>query len=213
LLLAMDLPGHEETPLKPGTAVTIHAGVRGRHVAMASEYLGCSNRKVGGGAEMACPVFAVPEAVDSDQRRKAFRIPITTRIVAEIEHIDATGEDDDAVDAPAAGPTALVQVQDLSFTGARLGAPEGQLRSHFAVGESVRCRMVFPGMEKVAELVALIRRADSVPAERGERQDVLGVEFQVTDVTCRRNLEFIRDYVLSEQRSLLAQRVHVLGSA
>ena len=39
------------------------------------------------------------------------------------------------------------------------------------------------------------------------------VEGQVVDVASRRDLEFIRDYVLSEQRSLLAQRVHVLGSS
>jgi c-di-GMP-binding flagellar brake protein YcgR len=172
--------------------------------------LGRANRDVGAGVLLACLVIAPPERIRADQRRKAFRIPPTLRVVGELERIVPTAPE---AEDPAPPATVLVQVEDISFTGACLSAPNGELRELYGVGDTVRCRMVFPGLERVASLAAVVRRADTVPCNRNERQDILGIEFQVTDVASRRDLEFIRDYVLSEQRSLLARRVHVLGGS
>ncbi|MFO7655122.1 MAG: PilZ domain-containing protein [Candidatus Krumholzibacteriia bacterium] len=205
-VVAMDLPAADETPLQPGSEVHVHTGVRGKYLAFNTTYLGKLCRTLGAGAALTCPVFAVPAEVRSAQRRSAFRVETTTRIVAELERVERDPEGGE----PAAGPSILAQVQDLSFTGARLGGAEGSLRPYFATGDLVRCRMVFPGLERLTAVDAVIRRVDTVPADRNERQDVMGIEFQVTSAASRHHLEFIREYVLSEQRALLARRVHVL---
>lgn len=173
ILVLMDLPTADETHLEPGDRVKIHAGVRGRHLVAECSYSGRLSRTVAGPAAVDCLVFTTPETVKAEQRRRAFRIPTTSKIVVELEHIDPHLDETCLEDQSDARPPILAQVVDLSFTGAQLNGPEGTLRHQLAVRDVVRCRMVFAGVEKVLELQAVVRRVDTALADRNESLDTV----------------------------------------
>jgi len=98
---------------------------------------------------------------------------------------------------------------DLSFSGARLVRASEDAPAILAEGCRVVCRMIFPDEFEPLDLLAMVRRCTKSLANRNEWQLELGLEFLVSPDLDRGALDFVRQYVLAEQRSKLAQRVGV----
>jgi len=211
--------------LMPGQQVAAHCTIKGKHFVFETTYLGPASIALTDEVGLPCQQFTVPSQMEVIQRRRTFRIEPQSRIVAELDLVSdpesslvpqpgvlSSGRRKTVSDAPGSMGI-LGQVADLSFSGVRVTAPQDHLCKRFAAGDIVYCRMAFPGEPAIQMVPAQIRRIATVMHERNEWHDTVGLEFLVRDESHRRVIEFIRQYVLAEQRAELARRVTVVSGS
>jgi hypothetical protein len=67
-------------------------------------------------------------------------------------------------------------------------------------------------MDEPIQVMGVIRRSTTGPADRNQWQDEIGLEFLVSPNGDRSGLEYLRQFVLGLQRSKLAQRLQVTST-
>ncbi len=209
--VSMDVSGPEGKTLQRGDVIYARVGVQDRAVTFKSEYLGSGDYPIAGSASIKCVYFSIPSVLNIEQRRRAFRINTSERIPVEIECLIPTGMDVDLADRNTESPVVRGRLADLSFSGARIIADQDKLMKCVSENSHVSCRVFFPGEVEPLEIMGIIRRSTFRLVERDNMHDEIGLEFLVREGGDRQALEFIRQYVLSQQRSWLAQRIHVTG--
>jgi len=209
LRVCMDVSGPEGTTLRMGDVVHARVGVQDRAITFSSIYLGSDEFSVVGGASIKCVYFSLPEVLKVEQRRRAFRINASERIPVEIECMVSNGVRADGCNGGPAMPKVRGRLADLSFSGARIVADHDKLMKIVSENSHVVCRVFFPGEEDPLEILGVIRRASIRLVDRDNQRDEIGLEFLVREGGDRESLEFIRQYVLSQQRAWLSQRIHV----
>lgn len=195
------------TGLLPGADVAARVGLDERSLEFRLRYLGTSSHHVGGGVDLPCALFEVPEVVSVAQRRQSFRIPLEKRIVADL--VPPTRPRRGI--AGDAQTTVSGLVADLSFSGARITIDSAQPETSFADGDPVRCRLHLPGRARPVEVVAAVRRTVVTLAESAWPREELGLEFTGASSGDADSLDIIRGFVLEEQRTWLARRIQVAG--
>jgi c-di-GMP-binding flagellar brake protein YcgR len=106
---------------------------------------------------------------------------------------------------PEGGVEAPARVTDLSFSGAGL-LVEASALAGLHVDQNVHVRLEGDDLGDGAELTGLIRRCAIRPAPRGRTETALGVEFLELGPRDRQGTQRIRQYVMAQQRRLLATR-------
>jgi hypothetical protein len=160
-----------------------------------------------------CFLFEVPSRFELDQRRRYFRVrpggPLTAKVsVLPPEAAADGGEDPLAGPADRSGPpehALAARVDDLSFSGAGLTIDVD------TPGTLVRDSLVHLWIEgdelnRTVSLTGLVRRLQTAPRGRGRVRTSLGVEFVVRGPSDRMGTQALRQYVMSQQRLLLARR-------
>lgn len=211
LRVCLDVSESEGKSLKKGDTVYARVGVQDRAITFATSYLGTGDYPVVGSATIKCVYFSLPAELKVEQRRRAFRIEASERIPVEIEimvpeAVDLNLSDDEEETAVVRG-----RLADLSFSGARIIADQNKLMKCVRDNSHVTCRLFFPDERDPLEVMAIIRRATIRLTDRDNQKDEIGLEFLASTGGDRQALEFIRQYVLSQQRSWLADRIHVAG--
>ena len=193
----------------PGTAVKASVGVGDRSLEFDLTYLGPAAQEMASGILLPGALFSLPATVTIGQRRRTFRVPVSTAVRVELEtavgqEASSPWSEDDFESEVITG-----QLADLSFSGARIIADHSQLCSSFQKDGRVVCRMYFPDMEEPVQVLGVIRRSTAGPVDRNQWQDEIGLEFLVSPNGDRSGLEYLRQFVLGVQRSKLAQRLQV----
>ncbi len=209
--LATELTGLGEG-LQPGTMVHATAGLEDRSLECELEYLGPTTHPLAGGISLDSSLFAAPERFDLVQRRKAFRIPVPKGVRVEMLVLDEDTPAYLAFQEADADQVESFHLADLSFSGARLTRDSEEAPEVLAEGRRVICRMIFPDEFEPLDVLGLVRRCTKSLANRNEWQLEVGLEFLISPDLDRRALDFIRQYVLAEQRAKLANRVAVARS-
>ncbi len=187
---------------KQGDVIKARVGVQDRALIFFAKYLGSGDYPVHGSATIKCVYFSLPAELKVEQRRRAFRINPPETISVEMEF---------STEESPVNPFITGRLADLSFSGARIMADRETLINGLQDRTHVLCRVYFPDESKPLEIVGVIRRASTRMVDRDCKQDEIGLEFLIKKDNDRDALEFIRQYVLSQQRNWLSQRVHVAG--
>lgn len=195
-----------------GDKVTAFVGVQDRSIEMDLTYLGEEAFPLVAGASIETAFFNIPDELRVVQRRRAFRIDLFSNVSVEIEAIDEECRTALWFGDEEQGTSAAGRLLDLSFSGARITGDHNEFCGPFPEDTRVRCRLYFPDQPRPVQILGVVRRSTSKLVDRDTYQDELGVEFLVSPEVDRQSLDIIRDYVLKEQRSLLARRIHVSGS-
>lgn len=199
----------KDADLEPGTTVNASVGLEERSLECELEYMGPATHPLVGGVSLDCSLFAAPERFDLVQRRKAFRILVAKGVRVEMLVLDDATPAYAAFREAAPEQVETFSLTDLSFSGARLVRASEDVPAVLAEGCRVVCRMIFPDEFEPLDLLAMVRRCTKSLANRNEWQLEVGLEFLVSPDLDRGALDFVRQYVLAEQRSKLAQRVGV----
>ncbi len=210
LRLTMDLSDAGGRELQRGDRLFCRVGLKDRAVHFTCQFLGMGDYAIAGSASVKCVYFTLPDALKVEQRRRAFRINPGERIPVEI----IPAPDENAAPVPGQDRDERVRgrLADLSFSGARIVSDRVKLLARHDEGDRVICRMHFPEESRPLEILGLIRRATvGVKKDEGPQGEI-GIEFLVTEHMDRSALEYIRQYVLSQQRAWLAQRIHTAGA-
>lgn len=212
LKFALKLPEQGRALPFPGTEVPARVGVGERSVEFTLRYLGRGLHPIGGGAELQCGLFGLPEQLAVLQRRGTFRIPIEDPIPVEL------ALDDDDGGSPwrrrrERRPARLVlgTLADLSFSGARVTLDRNEAPGCAAQGQRLVCNLHLPGVPERLHLVGIVRRVATVRVEHEDPCEELGLEFLPCAQQAPGALDRVRDFVLAEQRAWLARRIQVAG--
>lgn len=197
--------------LTKGQIVPSFVGVSDRSLEIDLQFLGTEEFDAGGGVSLQTALFAIPENIRVTQRRRAFRIDLLSTVPVEMETIDDECTTTVWFGDEKLGTGTPGQLVDLSFSGARIIGSD-ELCATFPKNSRVRLRLFFPDSIKPLQILGIVRRATSKLVDRETYQDELGIEFVISPDIDRHSMNAIRQYVLQEQRSLLARRVHVSGS-
>lgn len=211
LRLSVDLSEFDGTDLRRGDTLRARVGVQDRAVVFNTHYLGSGHYEIADKAQIGCAYFTLPEHMVLEQRRRTFRIMALETIPVEIQHRKSCEEN--LLGLEPVGSEALFtgRVADISFSGARIIADRHRLTEGIQESSEVVCRVHLPGQTNPLEIQGVVRRSTFSLADRNHQQDEIGVEFSAEDNQDRAALECVRDYVLSQQRTELAKRVHVSG--
>ncbi|MBU2501899.1 PilZ domain-containing protein [bacterium] len=209
LKIGVDL-SRESGTLAPGAAIHATAGLEDRSLDFEVIYLGPATHSLTAGVSMHAALFSVPESLAIAQRRKAFRIPVPTAVSVEIAPVDEDVPALEAFQRAAEERVGYGRLADLSFSGARIVLDLERSQAAFKEGQRVVCRLVFPDEFEPMDVMGIVRRQSKTLANRNEWQDEVGLEFLVSPDLDRRALDYVRQFVLTEQRAKLAQRM-VLG--
>ena len=207
LKFCTDLADPDQGHPAPGDKVRASAGVGDRSLEFVLRYLGSSSLTASGGMELPCAVFALPGEIEVKQRRKAFRVSVSSPVTVEMIDHDGNALASPWSDNHPAAPTTTGRLADLSFSGARIVADRDALGANFAVGSRLHCRMNFAERDEPVKVLGLVRRSTVGSADQGRHQEEVGIEFLVAHDADREALEFVRQYVLQVQRSRLARRL------
>jgi len=210
LKICLDLSTARAEP-QPGDQLQAKVGLMDRSFEFPMTYHGPAEYDVVGGASLGCCLVSAPDTIEIAQRRRSFRIAVSSTVPVEVAR-----PEDDNVTRPWSewedtSDFIRGNLADLSFSGARLTGAPGAFAGAFSEGDKVVCRLFFPGEPKPMKLVAVVRRCSTRLRKRDDVQDDLGLEFLITPDVDRSTLEVIRQYVLTEQRVWLSQRVNVAG--
>ena len=212
LKLSMDLVEASCGSFEVGDRVNTRVGIQDRSIDFEMEFLAWQDHQIIGSAKLPCMIFSIPDHLMINQRRRSFRISVHSEIPVEIEAQHDVIQHSDSGGEGLAPPRIKGRLADLSFSGARIVGNWQELSSHLSEGDRVRCRVFFPEEPGPLELLGVIRRKTSYLATRNEWRDALGIEFIVTPDMDRMALDYIRQYVLSEQRAWLSRRVHTTNT-
>ena len=208
LKLAMGLGGLDGD-LAPGTKVKATVGLEDRSLDCELEYLGPTTHPLAGGISLECSQFAAPERFELVQRRKAFRIPVPRGVQVQILPLKDDVPAYLAFQQAAIDEVESFELADLSFSGARITRDSEQAPEVLTEGRRLLCRMIFPDEFEPLDVMTIVRRCTKSLANRNEWQLDVGLEFIISPDLDRRSLDFVRQYVLAEQRAKLAQRMAV----
>ncbi len=208
LKLALGMNGLD-TDIEPGTKVLASAGLEDRSLVCEFEYLGPATHSLVGGISLESSLFAAPERFELVQRRKAFRIPVAQGVMVEMLALRKGTPAAIAFMEAAPEEVESFRLADLSFSGARMTRESDAAPELLEEGRRVICRMIFPDEFEPLDVMGIVRRCTKSLANRNEWQLEVGLEFVVSPDLDRRSLDFVRQYVLAEQRSKLAHRVAV----
>ncbi|MCK9996762.1 MAG: PilZ domain-containing protein [Candidatus Krumholzibacteria bacterium] len=200
-----------EVPV-PGTAIKASVGIGDRSLEFDLTYLAPAAQELDSGALLPGALFSLPATVSIGQRRRTFRVPVSASIRVEIETTAgqegaSPWSDDESISEVITG-----RLADLSFSGARIIADHSRFCPGFQKDGRVVCRIHFPDMEEPIQVMGVIRRLTTGPADRNQWRDEIGLEFLVSPNGDRSGLDYLRQFVLEVQRSKLAQRLQVSGS-
>jgi len=207
--LSMDVSGPEGKSLEKGETVNLRVGVQDRALTFKTQYLGSENYPITSSASIKCVFFSLPKVLQVLQGRRAFRIQISERIPTEIECINPLTNDSPLFSGDTPGRKVRGRLADLSFSGARIIAQKDKLVDCANLESRIVCRLFFPNEPTPLKILGIVRRSTISLADRDNQQDEIGIEFLVNDDSDRQAIEFIQQYVLSQQRAWLAQRIHV----
>ena len=163
-----------------------------------AELAGCANLPL---ISLAPPVQITP-----GQRRCAFRVVPSTRILGSIKN---TSEDDTAINNQQ-GSSISILVKDLSDTGTRVAMTDRTLLSNFKWGSEVSCSFKLPEGYGSVEIRGIIQRVLLYPDNKQRRKAHLGIEFIQEPGITDNGLEKIRKYIRNQQREALKGRISVL---
>jgi c-di-GMP-binding flagellar brake protein YcgR len=186
-----------------------YVGVSDRSLELDLPCLGTEEIPVGAQATLNTVLFGVPEKAVVTQRRRAFRIDLMNPVPVEIETLSDDCTTSMWFTEEQGNNGIQARLVNLSFSGARLTGDKDSLCPAFAEGGRVRLRIFLPDSISPLQVIGLVRRSNSKLSDRDLHQDELGVEFLVSPEIDRDSIDTIRQFVLREQRSLLARRVHV----
>lgn len=206
LKIGVDL-SREAGTLAPGAVIHATAGLEDRSLDFQVTYLGSATHSLTGGVSMHAALFSVPESMAIAQRRKAFRIPVPSAVSVEIAPVDEGVPAPEAFQTVAEERIGYGRLADLSFSGTRIILDLERSPAVFKEGQRVVCRLVFPDEFEPMDVMGIVRRQTKTLANRNEWQDEVGLEFLVSPDLDRRALDYIRQFVLTEQRAKLAQRM------
>ncbi len=212
LKFCTDLSESTHGGLKQGDVVFATVGVGERSLQFSMSYLGEATHMLAHGVELPCAIFLPPEKVTVAQRRLAFRIPVPLDIPIELHcGSGVTAPSPWAIDEPIALPPLRGTLADLSFSGVRVAVEGSDNCQCLEINQQVVCDIRFPELDEPLSLLGVVRRTTSRLVDRNERQQEVGLEFLILGDGDRTALEYIRQFVLAEQRGRLARRVHVSG--
>jgi c-di-GMP-binding flagellar brake protein YcgR len=211
LKMSVDLSNPEDPSPQPGDKVVGRFGVQDRAIRFELPYLGKSSYAVSGEASLDCVLFGLPEELIIDQRRRAFRIAVASRIPVEIEDLGQRSDPFSPMFGMEAQPLITGHLVDMSFSGARIISENDAITPELVEGSRVMCRLFLPDRPHGHEIQGVIRRSTATMVGRDEIRGDLGIEFLITPEMDRTSLEVIRQFVLTEQRTWLARRIHVPG--
>ena len=208
LWLSLDFNKEQRLALQPGRELEGSFGAAGRVFRFRTFCAGSAALPLEGIAELPCALFEMPQRFHLDQRRRYFRVTPELPLSAQLMILPPP-EGDPLASPPrapaAAAPGVAAQIVDLSFSGVGLRLtqePPGDL----GLGCGVRLSLVGEGMPAVVELSAVVRRLSRTPQGRGRYETQLGVEFVVQRPLDQQGIQMIRQYVMAQQRQLLARR-------
>jgi c-di-GMP-binding flagellar brake protein YcgR len=211
MLVSMDVSGPDGKTLKTGDTIRARVGIQDRAITFTSSYLGTGDYPIAGDASIKCVYFSLPTELRVEQRRRAFRINTLERIPVEIACLTPHDDDAEVAETNLEESSIRGRLADLSFSGARIIADQDKLMRCVDENSHVSCRVFFPDEAEPLEIMGIIRRATVRLTDRDTQQNEIGLEFLVSEEDDREALEFIRQYVLSQQRVWLSQRIHVAG--
>jgi hypothetical protein len=211
LKMTVDLASEDANHLRMGQMIPIKVGLLDRSLECELSFEGFCKAHVKGSADLNCMLFTIPEDIQIRQRRKAFRISVPTRINVEIECDEPRSNDEASLGAKRGSMVLRGTLVDLSFSGARVMCKQDESCSCLNAESKVKCRIYFPDNTVPLEVKGVIRRSVSALVEQGVWSEDIGLEFLVSPGGDSSNLDHIRQYVLAEQRSWLAQRIQVAG--
>jgi len=207
LKFCTDLSHADQAGLQKGDMVRTTVGVDDRSLQFSMSYLGAAVHRLNG-AEFPCAFFLPPNTVAITQRRLAFRIPVSTEVKVELHCGNGSNEVSpwSNQDTPIE-PLFRGILGDLSFSGACVVTDELTNGNWLEINRRVVCDIHFPDMDEPLSVLGVVRRSTSRLVNRQDRQHEVGLEFLIYEDTDRTALDYIRQFVLAEQRSRLSQRV------
>lgn len=214
LLLSLDLDREDHHLLRPGLEVEGAFGAAGRVFRFRSHLGEQETADLEGLARLACVRLEVPPRYGLDQRRRYFRVRPDGALAAHLQCLPP-----DVVAAPSTDPYASgprpqetppagalpASVSDLSFSGAGLMI-DGETPVELARDGLVRIWFHGDGLRQPAMVTGLVRRCEQRPCGRGQFRAGVGVEFVVRGPEDRQGTQLIRQFVMAQQRTLLASR-------
>ncbi len=209
LRMSVDLASMGGKGPQPGEEVVARFGLKDRSLRFNLRYLGTSTYPVAGEAALDCLLFEQPECLEIDQRRRAFRISVASRIPVEIEDLAQSTDPFHPDYGSDVGPLISGHLADLSFSGARMITDDEQEPVALPEGTRVLCRLFFPDCPHGHEIHGIIRRSTTSLIGRDHTVADVGIEFLASPDMDRSAIDEIRQFVLSEQRRWLARRVNV----
>jgi len=203
-LVSIDLDREARDDLRLGEPIEGAFGAAGRVFRFRTHCRGQEAVDLEGLAALPCLQLEIPDHYALDQRRRYFRVQPQDELPGRLACVPAEAA---AATPPAADPprdAVAVAVQDLSFSGAGLvidgPAPAGLAR------DGLVHLWLSAGFARPAVLTGLVRRCETRPLGRGRFQVCLGVEFVVRGPEDRLGTQQVRQYVMAQQRRLLASR-------
>jgi len=142
-----------------------------------------------------------PELVSYGQRRGAFRIVPTDRLLGTIRRVAGDG----GLDPDPAGEIA-VRVQDVSFTGVRLDISVNTILSGLKWGTPVTCAVNLPPPYRSVTMRGIVRSL-ILNDTTGSRGASVGIEFLSGGTTDTRGLKELRRYIENFHRNNLQGEV------
>ncbi len=215
--MSWDWPDQESFAISANSEVKASFGILGRLFQFKTPVVGIEMSYLDDDVGLPCALLAMPKAIVTSQRRQSFRLEPTSRVIVEIE----TAPPDLEMDAQPPRkskrkqpPKDIVRatVADISFGGAKLVAPRDELMQKFAIDQVVRCTFRFPGVEEGKILYGTVNRLRTFFGSRNTWLDDLGLEFLIDHQPNKPALDYIQQFILSEQRRVLAKRVTVTTS-
>jgi len=210
LKMTVDL-AKEDTSLQLGESIAAKVGIQDRSLEFNMRFKGFCKAHVKGKAQLNCMLFSVPDNVRIEQRRRAFRISVPTRIRVELECDKSSGSEMPSSVGGVGKSTIVGNLVDLSFSGARIVCRQDDTCTCLDEANRVNCLIYFPDEVTPFEIKGIVRRSVSALLEEGTWSEDIGLEFLITPEMDKSTLEHIRQYVLAEQRTRLAQRIQVAG--
>lgn len=215
--LSLDLDRELRASLTPGLELEGSFGAAGRVFRFQTLCVGHSLLPLEGVGELPCTLFEMPERFSLDQRRRYFRVEPELPLLAELKVLPAPVDDDHhlltTAPVPAAeSPAFPARISDLSFSGIGLvlpGEPPAGLRRE----SRVHLLLSGDGLPQSLTLSGLVRRLDTRPSGRGRSETHLGVEFVIEQPSDQQGTHHLRQYVMAQQRHLLARRTEPLSAS
>lgn len=209
LWLSVDFDKEQRTLLQPGRELEGSFGAAGRVFRFRAICAGSAALSLEGVADLSCTLIEMPQRFNLDQRRRYFRVTPGGYLSARMT-VSSMPAGFDLLSSPPSASTRAPQelearVVDLSFSGVGLVLMR-ERPTGLCDGCCVQLRLTGEGLSQNVELSGLVRRLHKKPCGRGRYEIQLGIEFIADRSEDRQGLQVVRQYVMAQQRELLASR-------
>lgn len=214
LWLSLDFDKEQRHLLQPGLELEGSFGAAGRLFRFRTRCVGEAGLALDDVAALPCAILQMPSRVHLDQRRRYFRVKPESPLVALLTILPALPDHDLLTQPLPQGPAAATvkpvgrltaSIVDLSFSGLGL-LLEGEPPPELGLGGRVRMALEGEGLPRSLELSGQVLRLNRIPRGRGRCETSLGVEFAVEGPADQQSAQLLRQYVMAQQRRLLARR-------